>query len=105
MNPSTAYLTERMAPPASWDTLLRQASMTADTYLKEAKRSLDELGLDYTAQDVIALATVAAMDFNTMAQVKANQELLEDAIDKLPIWELKEFCAAVTTSLKKGVAA
>lgn len=45
---------------------MRQASMTSRTYLSEAHKDLEDLGLPYTAADVIALAAVSAQDFQAM---------------------------------------
>ena len=59
---------------ATWDTLLKQASDTAQAYMIRAKYDINEQFGEGYAKDhpelVAAYMKVAAMDFQTMAKVK-----------------------------------
>lgn len=68
---------------AGWTTLLEQASMTADTYLREAIRRIDDqLGKGYARDHpelVAAFMKVASEDLRTSAIGVAAQQI-RDAI-------------------------
>ena len=68
---------------ASYDTLLRQAWMTADEYMHKAVRNIDELlGDGYAAKHPELIATfmeVCARDFQSGVLVK----LVEDHVDSV----------------------
>lgn len=68
---------------ASWDTLLKGASETADSYLHYALRATEELpeGVDRTAVLVAHMRT-ASEDFRTAAISVAAQQL-SDALDNI----------------------
>ena len=67
-----------MAITANYQTLLGQASGTADTYLREAIHNIDRaLGDGYAAKHselVAAMIRTASSDFNTSALIIAIQE-------------------------------
>ena len=62
----------------SLDTLLRQASDTAETYMGRAVHDIDDaFGKGYAAAHpdlVAAFMKVAAMDFNTAAMIKLKED-------------------------------
>lgn len=67
---------------ADFDTLLRQASMTAEDYMRSAKRSIDEtFGDGYAAKNpalVAAFMQTAATDFATSSNGKVFGDRLSD---------------------------
>lgn len=66
---------------ASFTHLISDASYTSNSFFKEAKRTLDESGLKYSAADVVALASVAAYDFRTSVQAINTQKMRDAIID------------------------
>ena len=50
---------------ATLDTLARQAPHSAQDWARAAKETLDNMGVQYTAADICALAEVAAYDYRT----------------------------------------
>jgi len=58
----------------TYDELLRQAHMTSHDYFIYARSVLRDSGLDYTAADVIALATISAQDYHTGVITKLVEE-------------------------------
>lgn len=62
---------------ASAETLVRQASITADCYVTNAIKTFEDAELPYTTADVIALAKVAAMDFHASALLVASQNIAD----------------------------
>lgn len=68
---------------ASADTLLRQASMTANTYLLEAIESIDnQLGKGYAAKNpglIAAFMSTAAADFHTAVTSQQIRAGIEEA--------------------------
>jgi hypothetical protein len=53
---------------------MRQAWMTADEYFHHSLKILQGSGLKFTAADVVALAAVAAQDFDTSVRYKIHEE-------------------------------
>jgi hypothetical protein len=57
------------------DSYMRQAVMTAHDYFIDARKILKDAEVEFTTSDIIALATVMAMDFHTMYSASvANKE-------------------------------
>lgn len=76
-----------MTITANYQTLLEQASGTADTYLREAMHSIDRaLGDGYAAKHpelIAAMIRTACSDFNTSALIVAIQEAASDLSNAL----------------------
>lgn len=62
---------------ADWDTLSVQAMDTTRMYFSAAKQKLEDSELEYTAADVVALASVMARDYHTAALSVAAQKIAD----------------------------
>lgn len=69
-------MTQRIT--ADFTVLMDQASATANEYLNRSIRALDKIGKPYTITDAIALAGIAARDYQATMMVVAAQIRAEE---------------------------
>lgn len=62
----------------SWETLMNQASTTANQYFYEAMKTLNDSGMEFSVSDVISLASIAERDFRPTVILTGNQEIAEE---------------------------